>query len=191
MDGKVHLCETATKLRKLVRKHSSSLYNENQSSPNTKQHVTKQTKCEDNVHFLQLLRPNVLRVCKGQRVNHEFYLTTSECLQETVRKKNLKLCKHKWLLNHCNTPKQEVLTVQKFLVRNRIPPYSPDIYSVGLLLFLKWKLQFKMTRTEINTGNTRKHTTAANSYFLEIVCGMMGENGNSDGILVIMQEGNL
>jgi len=53
------------------------------------------------------------------------------------------------------------------------PPYSPDIYSVGLLLFLKWKLQFKMTRTEINTGNIRKHTTAVNSHFLKITCEML------------------
>jgi hypothetical protein len=73
-----------------------------------------------------------------------------------------------------------VLVVQKFLVRNRIPvvlqpPYSPDIYSVGLLLFLKWKLQFKVTRIEINAGNTRKQTTAVNSHFLKIVCGMLGK----------------
>jgi len=97
-----------------------------------------------------------------------------------VRKKNLKLCEHKWFLNHDNTPTQEVLTVQKCFVRNRIPvvpqpPYSPYIYSVGLLLFIKWKLEFKMTRNEINTGNTRKHTTAVNSYFLKIVCGMLGK----------------
>jgi len=113
-------------------------------------------------------------------VNHEFYLTTSECLQKTVRKKNLKLCEHKWFLNHENTPKQDVLTVQKFLVINRIPvvlqpSYSPDIYSVRLLLSLKWKLQFNMTRIEINTGNTRKHTKAVNSHFLKIVCGMLGK----------------
>jgi hypothetical protein len=79
----------------------------------------------------------------------------------------MKLCENKWFLKHDNTPAQEVLAVQKLLVRNRIPvvlqpPYSPDIYSVGLLLFLQWKLQFKMAKIEINTGNTRKHTTAVN-----------------------------
>jgi len=93
--------------------------------------------------------------------------------------KNMKLCEHKWL-NHDNTPTQEVLAVHKFFVRNRIPvvlqpPYSPDIYSVGLLLFLKWKLQFEMTRIEINTRNTRKHTTAVNLHFLKTVYGMLGK----------------
>jgi len=97
-------------------------------------------------------------------VNHKFYLTTSEYLQETVRKKNLKLCEHKWFLNHDNIPTQKVLAVHKFFVRNRIPvvlqpPYSPDICSVGLLLFLKWKLQFEMTRIEINTRNTAHYSS--------------------------------
>jgi hypothetical protein len=73
-----------------------------------------------------------------------------------------------------------VFAVQKFLVRNRIPvvlqpSHSSVIYSVSLLLFLKWKLQFKMTRIETNTGNTRKHTTAVNPHFLKIVCGMLGK----------------
>lgn len=47
MDGKVHLCETATKLRKLVRKHNTVFTMKTKSSPKTKQHMTKQTKCED------------------------------------------------------------------------------------------------------------------------------------------------
>jgi hypothetical protein len=90
----------------------------------------------------------------------------------------MKLCEHKWFLNHDNTYTKEVLAVQIFLERNRIPlvlqpPYSPDIYSVGFLLFLKWKLQFQMARIKINTGNTRKHTTAVKSHFLKTVCGIL------------------
>jgi len=85
----------------------------------------------------------------GQTVNQQFYLKVLQRLHNSIRKKRPEMWSSSdWFLHHDNAPTHMALSVQQFLVKNKItviphPPYSPNLAPRYFFLFPCMKDQVK------------------------------------------------
>jgi hypothetical protein len=81
-------------------------------------------------------------------VNQHRSLEILARLREAVCQRRPELWPHAWILHNNNALARDVLTVQRFLVKNLImkldhPPYSPDLAPCDFWLFPKLKTALK------------------------------------------------